>query len=178
MLRQRDITSKKEEAHDLVQITEASLALLDLIFPRHIIEFMTREAANTGATACLPATACYCLNRQGHQYRCYCLLLPATGKDANTVEDTASVERLASAAAQSGSSATQQGLAVAGSNQGLAAAGSKPSAATLCLRTLNSGNDFRHLTTHHEQVQQGGGAGSDVRVRGRLGVCGGVGLGV
>ena len=61
VLRHRDITSKKEEAHNLVQITEASLALLDLIFPRHIIEYMTAEAANTGVTACLPATACNCL---------------------------------------------------------------------------------------------------------------------
>ena len=149
MLRHVDITARKEEARDLVQITEASLALLDLIFPRHIIEYMTGEAANTGATAC------------------YCLLLPATDEPANTGE----VGQLAAAAATAaGSSATQQGLAVAGS---------KPSAASLCLRTLKSGNDFRHLTTHHEQVSKMGGGLGQRSVSG-VGwvckVCGGAGL--
>ena len=176
MLRHVDITARKEEARDLVQITEASLALLDLIFPRHIIEYMTGEAANTGATACycLPAClpACYCLPATGKAANtgataCYCLLLPATDEPANTGE----VGQLAAAAATAaGSSATQQGLAVAGS---------KPSAASLCLRTLKSGNDFRHLTTHHEQVSKmGGGLGQrSVSVVGWVcKVCGGAGL--
>ena len=94
MLLHHDITSKKEEVHDLVQITEASLALLDLIFPRHIIEYMTREA---------------------------------------------------SAATQ----ATHQRLSL---GQSLATAVVSPPEATLCHRATN---DFRQLTTHHEQVSQG-----------------------
>ena len=116
VLRHVDITARKEEARDLVQLTEASLGLLDLIFPRHIIEYMTWEASTPEA--------------------------PTSDSAAATPAPAA--------------------------RGGVAGAVSKPSAASLCLRTLSSGNDFRHLTTHHEQVGKGRGGG---RVRGQaLGV--------
>ena len=54
VLQHLDVTSKQEEAHEgkqLAQLTEASLALLELIFPRHIIEYMTNEAASA-SSAC------------------------------------------------------------------------------------------------------------------------------
>ena len=46
MLRHLNITSKHEQANrskELVKLTEASLSLLELIFPRHIIEYMTSD---------------------------------------------------------------------------------------------------------------------------------------
>ena len=49
VLRHLDVTAKVEAADDsmsLAQLTEATLALLDLIFPRHIIEYMTMDAAD------------------------------------------------------------------------------------------------------------------------------------
>ena len=97
---------------DLAHITEASLALLDLIFPRHIIEYMTREASS------------------------------------RPQEDTANITPPAAAAA----AAVMTPAAHQSLGQSLAAAGAKPAAATLCLGTLKSVGDFRHLTTHHEQV--------------------------
>ena len=112
VLRHQDITSSKEEARDLAHITEASLALLDLIFPRHIIEYMTREASS------------------------------------RPQEDTANITPPAAAAA----AAVMTPAAHQSLGQSLAAAGAKPAAATLCLGTLKSVGDFRHLTTHHEQV--------------------------
>ena len=51
MLRHLDITSKQEQANrskELVKLTEASLSLLELIFPRHIIEYMTSDYEATG----------------------------------------------------------------------------------------------------------------------------------
>ena len=49
VLRHLDVTAKHEEASggkELAQLTEATLSLLELIFPRHIIEYMTNEAAS------------------------------------------------------------------------------------------------------------------------------------
>ena len=103
MLRHVDVTSKRREADEskeLVQLTEASLALLDLIFPRHIIEYMTRDAATAGDGSAPPAATAPALD-------------PGQGQPCTV-----------------------------------------PSAASLCLNTLSApGNDFRHLTTQHEQVR-------------------------
>ena len=129
----------------------ATAACLPSCMPANAFLPATGKATNTGANACLLLPACYCL--------------PDTGEPTSNFAQHASGAALAAR-----SSATQQGLAVAGS---------KPSAASLCLRTLKSGNDFRHLTTHHEQVSKmGGGLGQrSVSVVGWVcKVCGGAGL--
>ena len=128
----------------------ATAACLPSCMPANAFLPATGKATNTGANACLLLPACYCL--------------PDTGEPTSNFAQHASGAALAAR-----SSATQQGLAVAGANS------------SLSLQTINSGNDFRHLTTHHEQVsKQGGGLGqwSVPGVGWVCKVCGGVGLGV
>ena len=60
VLRHLDVTAKVEAADDsmsLAQLTEATLALLELIFPRHIIEYMTMDAADNANAMAHPDPA-------------------------------------------------------------------------------------------------------------------------
>ena len=108
MLRHMDITSRRvevDESKDLAQLTEASLSLLDLIFPRHIIEYMTREAAN------------------------------ACSSSAASEPVLTEADEPAQQAAQEG--CTQEVTSPSDDIRGAS----------------SSGQDFRHLTTQHQQVR-------------------------